>query len=1360
MHVVTTTDEAAARIASGAAWRLTLLGPIELCHDGRPVEVSGSPRSLLALLALTPGQVVSTDVIVSGMWGGDVPDNPERALASCASRLRKAIATAVPGEDADLLVLATPLGYLLAVDRSNVDLAEFERLAIEGRRALDIGQPSLAVARLREALELWRGDAYADLGGRPFARAESSRLAELRLTALESRVDAELAAAAPHTPPGLAAELQTLTTDHPHRERLWIQLMMALNRDGRQADALAAYEQAQIRFVEDLGASPPAELRRAARAVQAGDPALHGTPITQSSVPDAIAASLPACVGRDEELAWLEAALDIAATRRGQGRLVIGGPGIGKTRLVAELAHRVAVRGVVIRYSNNGTLDALVAEPDRLTLVIVDDIDLAGRSDLPSVASFILGALQRPVLTLMTATDPVRIGDLATLPKLVLGPLGPPATAELVRLYAPGTNDTTAAAAMVNTGGVPVRVHRAASEWAFARAGRRIDRGVANAAEAWGSLISVRDEIVAGVRDLEHVRAQARVLRPSAREVVACPYKGLARFEASDADLFLGRERLVAELVAGLVESKLLAVVGTSGSGKSSVLRAGLLPALAAGVLPDSGRWRQIVVTPATAGDLPARVGVDDATVLVVDQFEEAFTALDSGARRAFLDMLVEVATGGRAIVVIALRSDFYPRCSDHAGLSRLVTANTLLVRPMAVDEIRRTIEHPAAMAGLSIEDGLADVLANDARDAPGGLASLSAALLSLWERRVGRTLTLAAYRAGGGVTGSVEALGERTYAALPSEEARDAARRILVRLADSGGSGPVVGRRTSRAELVATGGPGGEAALEVLASRRLITVTDGVVEVAHEVVLTHWPRLRTWLEEDAAGRELRARLAPAASAWAASTGGAHALYRGARLAATLDWVREHPGELTGAEGAFLAASQDAVLAGELRDRRRVRRLRQLLTAAVAAFVVATAGGVVAINQQQRADAANLSSDARRLTAEAIAEPDLRVSVLLAVAAMRLDDSGQARDGLRTVLRRSPRLAAAAGITTPDRVTAVALSPDGKTVAAASSSGSVWLYESDGLRPAGRLAYPGHGPVNGVAFTPDGRRLVSWGGSRVAMEKQPPTSIVVWDLATGQPIGSAFGEAWPDTGGGLLADGVTLLLRQQHPTTARPPTPVAWNIAARTPSTAYELPSAAVDALAVMPGGRTVISGSAGGALIFEPVTGASRTVPRAMKPLALSPDGRTLLAAEGSDVVAFDASSGARRGVARRHVDDVVSAAWASDGRTFASVGADGLVVVWDAATLQPRDRMTGGSDAVRLVQFSVDGRTLFTAGDDGALLAWDLTGTRGVGAALGAASGSVSLLRLACEIAGRDLTREEWTRHLPGRPYRHVCP
>ena len=323
-----------------------------------------------------------------------------------------------------------------------------------------------------------------------------------------------------------------------------------------------------------------------------------------------------------------------------------------------------------------------------------------------------------------------------------------------------------------------------------------------------------------------------------------------------------------------------------------------------------------------------------------------------------------------------------------------------------------------------------------------------------------------------------------------------------------------------------------------------------------------------------------------------------------------LDWAERHGSQLSTAEREFLAAGNRLVLAAETRRKRRTVLLWKWLAATVLVAILAVAVAVVAVTMQLRAAQSADKADAARVATAAIAEPDPRLALLLAVAAARLDAT--ATGTVREVLARTADLMATAG----DRVSAVAVSPDGRTIAAGEAAGPIRLLDPRTLAVTATLDYPGHAPVTGLAFTPGNEhRLVSWGRGEDA-------SIVVWDLASRRPTGSAFGQPWPG-GGGLLADRTTLVVAQ-HAANA-PAVAAAWSVEARTPSTVYPLPPAAVDSVLVSPDGRLVVLGSAAGSLVFEPATGVARTVPAARLPLAVSPDGHTLLAADGTDVLLWD---------------------------------------------------------------------------------------------------------------------------------------
>ena len=514
--------------------------------------------------------------------------------------------------------------------------------------------------------------------------------------------------------------------------------------------------------------------------------------------------------------------------------------------------------------------------------------------------------------------------------------------------------------------------------WASRETAQRLDAGAGLASRRRTELRELEQELAADVVDLHTLRGRRR--QPG-RAQAACPFKGLEPFDVGDAELFFGRERLVAELVARLPGTSLLGVIGPSGSGKSSAVRAGLLPALAAGVLPGSERWTRVLLRPgeqpgaALAGalggvSLPAaldRLEPGTRLLVVVDQFEEVFTACTEPAERAaFLDALASAAAAdaeGRLLVVLALRADFYGACASHPRLARLLGGNQVLVGPMRPDELGRAIEEPAAAAGLVVEPELVARLVEETAGRTGGLPLLSTTLLELWERRSGDRLTIGAYERTGGVNGAVARLAERAYDRLSPAEAA-VARNMLVRLAGAGEAEVAVERQVPLAELDLGRDAAARRVLDVLTANRLVTVGGETVEVAHEALLREWPRLRGWLEQDAEARRLHRHITLAAREWDAGGRDPGELYRGARLASALDLAAEHGDALNRLEREFLDEARLVSERESVRARRINRRLRLLLAGALVALVAAGAAGLVALHQRGDARRTAIVADA------------------------------------------------------------------------------------------------------------------------------------------------------------------------------------------------------------------------------------------------------------------------------------------------------------------------------------------------------------------------------------------------------------
>lgn len=460
-------------------------------------------------------------------------------------------------------------------------------------------------------------------------------------------------------------------------------------------------------------------------------------------------------------------------------------------------------------------------------------------------------------------------------------------------------------------------------------------------------------------------------------EGAASPYRGLAPYRAGDAPLFFGRAELIRELVGRLSESPALVIAGPSGAGKSSLLQAGLLPALGRGALPGSRGWGTSLLTPGShpldtlwsrLGDLAGKPLPDiyalaeapaaaaaraiGAGVVAVDRLEELFIACsDRAEREAFLGLLEELSSGDapRIRVILCVRADFYPECAGHPWLASTINRNQVLIGGMTPAGLREAVEGPARERGLRLEDGLAERVLGDAGDDPGALPRVSHALFETWTRRRDTTLTLAGYEQSGGVADAINRTAERVWDGLDASR-QEAARRLLLQLIaerERERAAPT-GRSMSWTEIAA-GGPAREA-VSALAEARLLTVDERGVELAHEVLVRHWSRLREWLEEERDESRIRQRLEAAAREWAAGGRERSLLLRGLPLANALEWRARTVGGLGEPLGSFLSAGEEAreaVLRAEAARREREGRARRRTVTRLRVLAAALAAGLI-----------------------------------------------------------------------------------------------------------------------------------------------------------------------------------------------------------------------------------------------------------------------------------------------------------------------------------------------------------------------------------------------------------------------------
>jgi DNA-binding SARP family transcriptional activator/WD40 repeat protein len=1085
--------------------RFLVLGPLEVVADGGDsLPIAGSKeRTVLAFLLARGGRVVSVDDLIEELWSEHPPRTAEKTVGSYVSRLRGALRPGQsPGSNHHVIV-SRGGGYALERAGHLIDALSFEQLASDGHQLLAAGHPGEADRLLEEALSLWRGAAYQGYRYTGFGAAEGDRLEELRRTAAEDLIDARLAAGGAGQ---LIAALQAMVREEPLRERRWSQLMVALYRAGRQAEALQVFTRAREVLVGELGIEPGPELQRLHAAVLAHDPEL--------------------------ERGW-----------------------------------------------------------------------------------------------------PVRA--------------------------APG------------------------------------------------------------------------------RPADVCPYKGLARFETADAEFFFGREQVVAEAVGHLVGSRFLALVGPSGSGKSSLLRAGLLHALGSGALPGSDRWPCCVIRPGSRPlDALAHALGDQRTadrrVLAVDQFEEVFTACsDDAERAAFLDAITQAASAsdGTTTIVIAMRADFYGRCAGHRAFASLLASAQILVGPMDEGELRRAIELPAQRAGLTVQEELVESLVSDTAGQPGGLPLLSTALLELWTRRRDRTLHLEDYLRAGGVDGAVARLAEEAFGRLDGD-GQAAAKRILLRLAASGETAEVVRRRAPLSEFDLDRDDDASHALNVLTDARLITVAEGTAEVAHEALLLEWPRLRTWLEDDAAGRKLHRHVTESSRVWDEAGRDPADLYRGARLTAALEWAEPHEADLNDLERDFLRASRTASEGEAARARRTNRRLRGLLAGVAVLLAVSLVIGELALTQRNRATAALTLADAGHLASRSRLEADPQLALLMAREAVHIDNSPETRSALFAALERTPaitgRIYAPGGPSrVGDETQWIAISPDGSTLAIGDAGPTVEFFDAARRVPIGAVDV-GSGTER-AAFSPDGKTLavVTSTGGLVAVAVATRT---VRDRVRAQ--GSVDAIAFAPRGGELLTAEHDAALREflvpRDPVTLKPTgrtvaTPGKDHAAFPTISRPLSL-----FAMAFAPDGGLVTTRFHGPTLLWDPGLTTVRRYPVSGEGVAVSPDGSVAALIENNDTtdtgtVSFlNLRSGdVRTGSGGHHgsyktLYEAVGAAFTPGGRSVVTVGNDSRLLVWDVATASVRTTLAETGDLpLRGPALSADGTTAYTTDRNRDVIVWDLSGS-----------------------------------------------
>ncbi|HSB87623.1 MAG TPA: BTAD domain-containing putative transcriptional regulator, partial [Ilumatobacteraceae bacterium] len=767
-------------------------------------------------------------------------------------------------------------------------------------------------------------------------------------------------------------------------------------------------------------------------------------------------------------------------------------------------------------------------------------------------------------------------------------------------------------------------------------------------------------------------RLETAILSQSADLDIAepdpCPYKGLASYQLDDAENFYGRDYLVAELLEAVRTASLVVVVGSSGAGKSSALRAGLVNAVGTSRL---NVCRQACVI--TPGSAPLRAIYQvptSADLIVVDQFEELFTLTDDETTRTeFVRLLLARIHDHSDRVVISLRADFYGYCTRIADLAPLLARRQVVVGPLNEHELRAVIAKPAEAAGLVVDEELVDTIVGEAAGHAGALPLVSHALVETWHRRTDGHLRLDAYRDAGSIAAAIARTAERAYNGFQPEQ-RAQAERLFMRLVEPGEGTESSRRKVSYAQL--EGSSIDRRVIDLLVDARLLTAEADGIEIAHEALIGAWPRLTEWIDDGRDGMRMHRHLTSAASAWEEVGRDEEELYRGARLSGTLTWIGDAAPDLSNLERDFVDAS---LALSERRIRQQVRtnrRLRVLVALSLVGVIIAAIGIVLAVNKTNDAERGRAEAEAARIVTTVRNAPDLPDSAVLqlAVEADRRASTPETQGLLLDAIAKDPAFSFRDDLgMLPMGNTPV--SSNGGVIAGTDDNVLGVVLDTATLKPLKQ----GLQPAPLVVVNTGSRLLGVIGGA----------DLKVVDLNTRATVGRIPGVTARASEVGLSRDGTLLAVATKAGSNGAPAGVTVYDVdSGRTDVALTSVDGDAVTNVLFGPDSGHVLAVVGGSRVaLWDSISGMQ--LPLSVQPgapvtrLGMSPSGKLIaIGRENGELELFESESGLWRAreITSSHRDAIAWIDFDADGERMVSTSRDGVAIVWDTATGLPVSR------------------------------------------------------------------------------------